>query len=188
MKLYELSITQICDGTIIRNDGEVFSDFNLVEKALKEFVKHEDKAIRKRSDFKDWVCDDGEPYSNNIDKGAFCVGVNGDWNNNSTNAYISIHDVDTWIYVVTILHDTNSSGVSSKVKTFDCLEKCEEYAKKEQEQFCYDYDIAEEEWTDHVWGDEYDTQWDEINGCGTFITENAYTDRLTIEIVRSKVE
>lgn len=187
MKLYEFSVTQISDGAMISNNGNIFSDFSLAEKALKDFVKDEDNAIRQRPDFSNWVCDDGEPYTGKADNGSFSVGVDGQWCLNSTDAYIEPHDVDVYVYVVTSVYNTNYNGVHSNTEVFDTIEKSNEYAKKIQETFCNEYGIDDNDRVDHVWGEDYDTQWDEIDGCGEFITENNDADRLTITIERKLV-
>ena len=81
--------------------------------------------------------------------------------------------------------------VDTTTKHFKSLEKAIEKAKEMQNEFCEEYefsDIFPHDYGDVVDGKTYCSVFNEINGCGMFLTEDEFSNRLWIEIRKIEFE
>ena len=81
--------------------------------------------------------------------------------------------------------------IDTTTKHFKSLEKAIEKAKEVQNEFCEEYeflDIIPHDYGDVVDGKTYCSIFNEINGCGKFLTEDEFSNRLWIEIRKIEFE
>lgn len=90
---------------------------------------------------------------------------------------------DTCGYTMT--YTIHTFKVDVITKHFKSLEKAIEKAKEVQNEFCEEYefsDIFPHDYGDVVDGKTYCSIFNEINGCGIFVTEDEFSDFLLIKI------
>lgn len=92
-------------------------------------------------------------------------------------------------YSLTYTYDTDCNGVETYTKQFKSLENAVKKAKELQDTFCTDFGITDKfshDYGDDVNGETYYSAFNEICGCGLFLTEDDNSNRLHIEIEEIK--
>lgn len=105
--------------------------------------------------------------------------------------YLTEKEEDSNGYMLSYTTDSTYNGVSTTTKHFKSLQKAIEKAKEVQNEFCEEYEIADKfphNYGKVVNGRTYCSTFNEINGCGTFLTEDEHSNRLWIEIEKIRFE
>ena len=105
--------------------------------------------------------------------------------------YLTEKEEDSNGYMLTYTTDSTYNGVSTTTKHFKSLRKAIGKAKEVQNEFCEEYEIADKfphNYGEVVNGRTYCSTFNEINGCGKFLTEDERSNRLWIEIEKIRFE
>lgn len=91
----------------------------------------------------------------------------------------------------TMTYTIDTIDIDTTTKHFKTLKKAIEKAKELQNKFCKEYGFANKfphNYGEVVNGRTYGSTFNEINGCGKFLTEDERSNRLWIEIKKFKFE
>lgn len=105
--------------------------------------------------------------------------------------YLTEKEEDSNGYMLTYTTDSTYNGVGTTTKHFKSFQKTIEKAKEVQNEFCEEYEIADKfphNYGEVVNGRTYCSTFNEINGCGKFLTEDERSNRLWIEIEKIRFE